>query len=303
VRFIEGIILQIGNAPIEQLDYTFLNVHSELYDMVGSRPWEARHYLNSVSEGVCKSMGDDLECYVAIPWNFSKSLGLALPFAALAFAQVQLKLTTAHFNDLVCVSSAKARVDNVEVKPSVVRLWKKEVYLGETERTLMQTKSFKQIITQVQAHKTSYTGASFTSPLSFNLAVHTFYVVVQREAMMKHNLWFDYTGFQGKEPVKSICLSFNNAVKAQGPGKLWRLVEPAFLSLNIPLSNIYTISMATHPADKNNQVNGSANLSKIDNTGLTVTMNNSDDYFISVYVQNLNVLQYQDGLCSLLYAA
>ena len=120
---------------------------------------------------------------------------------------------------------------------------------------------------------------------------------------MKHNLWFDYTGFQGKEPVKSICLSFNNAVKAQGPGKLWRLVEPAFLSLNIPLSNIYTISMATHPADKNNQVNGSANLSKIDNTGLTVTMNNSDDYFISVYVQNLNVLQYQDGLCSLLYAA
>lgn len=271
---IKAASLVIGGHVIDTLynDYLFMweelsgKAGKRLAEMIGKRFTRAQ---------LVEDSRFNRTLYVPLPFWFTQCSGNALPMCSLQFHAVQVHIRFEELRKSIQVSQPNVQVLNVNTGAPIAngdltaRLDTTYVYLDCEERDLFSTGCFEQLITQVQPASISGSGKELRVDLNFNHPVIELIFAVRRQKQELINNWFNYSGFFGLDPVKSVSLFLNNAPRfSQREGKYFRTVQPYQHHSNIPDAFIYNYCFALHPEEP--QPSGSCNFSRIDSVKLVL---------------------------------
>jgi hypothetical protein len=215
-------------------------------------------------------------------------------------------------------------------------LWGDYVYLDVEERRMFVSTSHEYIIEQVQyTPPYSITAQQTTATISveFNHPIKEFIFVVQRDAMMNRNEWFNYSNLAIGQSTPALVQPYLNSnapagrmdliatAKLQLDGydrfmervpQYFRLQQPYDHHTTTPVNAfIYNYSFALRPEDA--QPTGTMNASRIDSIVWQIQMNpvlsnpimpaseQRGNCHIVVYGHNYNVFRVINGFGGLLF--
>ena len=281
--------------------------------------------------------------YIPLQFWFCRNPGLALPLIALQYHEVRINL---EFNDLrnLCwdyspassTSNMHAIRDRVNAQGlQAASLYVDYVFLDTEERRKFAQVSHEYLIEVLQfTGGESVTSSSNKVKLNFNHPVKELIWVVQRDSFVSCddaviNAWkgqqpFNYSdywdravtvsgysvttleGLAGKNPVIGALLQLNGHDRFQmREGRYFNEVQPYQHHTNGPAVGINVYSFALTP--ELHQPSGTCNLSRIDNTTLSLTLSpNSVGTGVSstvrVYATNYNVFRIMSGMGGLAFS-
>jgi hypothetical protein len=216
-------------------------------------------------------------------------------------------------------------------------LWGDYVYLDVEERRKFVSSSHEYIIEQVQrTQQFPVTNAqvSATIPVEFNHPLKELFFVIQREAVVNRNEWFNYSNLAIGDPTPAVLFPYLNSnspsgrmdmlstavlqldgydrFMARGP-QYFRLQQPYDHHTTTPANLfIYNYCFALRPEDS--QPSGTLNASRIDsivwqiqlnplltNPTITPTCLQRGQCHITVYGHNYNVFRVINGFGGLLF--
>ena len=170
------------------------------------------------------------------------------------------------------------------------------IYLDKHERRKFAQHSHEYLITQTQTSGTdSFKGCNHKCRLHFNHPVKELIWLVHEDCDAP-GTWSDY--LQAKEAV--LLLNNQNRMSPR-PGSYFTLVQPYQHHSFIPKGeNVHVYSFSVNPEEL--QPSGSCNMSRIDNTTLSLTMAEDKTYNVNVYAVNYNVLRVMHGMAGAAYS-
>ena len=309
-HILDKIDFLMGGEIIVSLTGKYLDIYSNLtvpqskqdgyYKMVGKNT----SYTNQTQKG-------SLSLIVPIPLWFTKNIGNALPLVSLQYTEVRLDVHIKPFS--------KSWYSNADVsgdpKPTTVSITEMNIfcdyiYLDAFERINFAKKdSFEYLIEQLQIDATNPVSSTYTKcDLSFNHPIKELIWVYESSDVEKYNAWGNYAqnpnGGNNTSPISHVELKLNgNDRFKKKKSNYFRLLQPYENHTSVPSTNyIYVFSFALKP--EKHQPTGTCNFSKIDNTELNLTMENSaTSGKIIVYAINYNILKIKNGMAGLLYSS
>ena len=309
-HLIDKIELLFGGEIIVSLTGEYLDIYSSLtvpqskqdgyYKMIAKNT----SYNNATQKGA-------LSLIVPLPFWFTKNIGYALPIISLQYTEIKL--------DIHLKSFSKCWYSNSDVtgspQPSTVsisemNLYCDYIYLDSYERVKFAKKdNIEYLIEQLQINENNpVSSTNVNCDLTFNHPVKEIIWIYKSNDIETYNVWGNYAqnpnGGNNTSPISYVELKLNNNNRFEKKkSNYFRLMQPYQNHTTIPSTNyIYTFSFALHP--EKHQPTGTCNFSKIDNTVLNLTMENSaTSGNINVYAINYNILKITNGMAGLLYSS
>ena len=181
---------------------------------------------------VCDSR-EERELWVPLPWYFTMATGSALALASLSFHGVHMHIEFEDLTKLIVVSGPNigvvdartlTTVNNSSLRAAMEICY---VYLDEAERTKFQTSTYDQLMVQTQSYIKTDSKKTCSVPLSFNHPTLEMIICVRRHCSEKANNWTNFSGIDGRDPIKNMQLFLNSASRfGKKSGQYWRTVIP-----------------------------------------------------------------------------
>ena len=266
---------------------------------------------------------------------FCREIGLALPLIALQYHDVNFKITYRGIKDII-----NSDVDITPLTSNLpsIKLWCNYIYLDTDERKKFAQGSHEYLIEQIQENTNKF---SSNVPLTFNHPIKELFWVIQKDTVLQsgkdnidstlniqtENNWThknDYLNYMRDNDINDAstynkfnvrddivydhfdsCKMIINGTDRFDYQKApyFRTIEPYNAGHAIPFTEdklIYMYSFALKPTEY--QPSGSMNFSKLDNVSLNFLGNLSDNYTITTYAINYNVLRIMSGMGGILYS-
>ncbi len=298
---IKSIEVEIGGQRIDKLYGTWLSIWSSLTTTKGHEDGY-NEMIGNVGELTSPVLPGDstpeYQLYIPMQFWFCRHTGLALPLIALQYHEVKFTLEIEAFLNLVNLDFPDVDVTNV---PSLgaTSMYIDYIYLDTDERRRFAQISHEYLIEQLQfTGEESLSGLTNKIRLNFNHPVKELIWVVQNDNRRGNNYTDNDIAADGSNPTQSAKLQLNGHDRfSERLGKYFNLVQPYQSHTNIPATGINVYSFALKPEEQ--QPSGSANMSRIDNATLqlTITANaNEANPVVKVYATNYNVLRIMSGM-------
>lgn len=314
---IEEAKFHIGGSEVDKLYSDYLFCWEELSGRSGRRLIEMIGKRYSRDDLICDSKKRRV-LYVPLPWYFTTHSGQALSLASLQFHSIQMSVLFAPLSKCIVTSNQGKSVKSVNTNNVITStdlmagLETTYIFLDVQERDKFSTSSYEVLVTQVQRYTWEMKAASPNLTLPFNHPVIELIWFVRRKSFCDKNNHFNFSGFQGADPMRCASLLLNNQTRfSDKPGHYFRTVVPYEKHSNIPDAFIYNYSFALHPEDPS--PSGTCNFSRIDTVSLRLELNKGKDASdgsdaadrqlgdgepveVVVFARSFNVLRFKDGL-------
>jgi len=285
--------VEIGGQRIDKHYGAWLAIWSSLSTPAGKQT----DYQSKMIEGG----GSDVEarsCIIPLQFWFCRHTGLALPLIALQYHEVKFAIEFESLANL-CKSTAIAQDGSI----TSASMYVDYIYLDTEERRRFAQISHEYLIEQLQyTGDESLSGTSNRVKLNFNHPVKELIWVCQ-SADLNQNNFADAAA--GDNPCSVAKLQLNGHDRfSERAGSYFNIVQPFQHHSNIPATGINCYSFALKPEEQ--QPSGSANMSRIDNATLQLTitdaMSNLSSPVVKVFATNYNVLRIMSGMGGLAYS-
>ena len=310
-NLIETIELYMGGTLIDRHTGEWLYIKNELYQnedkkravykMVGGFNFSSYSAYSGNQGG---------NYIVPLSFWFSDDISNSIPFVALQYNEIEVRIKFKDFNKLWISSDGNAPVGKYKITSCLLST--EFIYLDTKERKLMAQKSHEYIIKQVQYSLNNNIIANEktkTFNLNFNHPVLELIFLVQNKDVKNvgkntGNDWFNYsktTKLPFKNPIKSAKIILNGQDRTpELTDKELRFYNILEKHTAIPNNYIYVYSFSLKPEEE--QPTGSCNFSRFDNKQIELefedNINHSD---FRIYAVNYNVLRISKGICGLAY--
>ena len=321
---IQEISIEIGEQEIDKQTGEWMEIWSNLTvpedkrqgwnNMIGKTTGASQGNVT----GSAVSLYGPLFLYVPLRFWFCKNPGLALPLLALQYHPIRINITLRPLQQMFVVDNPSNN-DQTVAAASITNmvLYGDFIHLDVEERRKFVTNSHEYLIEQVQytpSISVDANAATVQIPMEFNHPLRELYWVIQRDAAVNAQQWFNYTSLTIGESSPSGYQNLINTalLRIEGYDRFdirnadyFRLVQPFQYHTVIPIEDfIYTYSFALRPEDV--QPSGSMNASRLDTLVLQLEMNNAvvparGSANVRIYALNHNVLRVVDGFGGLLF--
>jgi hypothetical protein len=286
---IKSVEVEIGGQRIDKQYSDWLSIWQQLTQEAGA----ATAYANMIGD-VTDNSGTTTSAdkaaytvYVPLQFWFNRNPGLALPLISLQYHEVKFNIEFAAFADCV-----HATYNDGTASLGDTSLFIDYVYLDTDERRRFAQTSHEYLIEQLQfTGDESITGTNNKVKLNFNHPVKCLVWAVS-EAAAANFTYYD---------IDSAKLQLNGHDRfAERAGSYFNWVQPYQCFGASPATGINVYSFALKPAE--HQPSGTANMSRIDNATLNVSVTGATDAVVKVYAVNYNVLRIMSGMGGLAYS-
>ena len=278
---IKSVEVEIGGQKIDKHYGHWLSIWSDLSTPAGKKSLYDSNMIGPA--------GDNAAATVNVPLQFwfCRHAGLALPLIALQYHEVKFNVefeTQANLTDDASSNGASM---------SDVSMYVDYIYLDTEERRRFAQISHEYLIEQLQFTGDETVSTNSRIKLNFNHPV-------------KELIWvlFDADADKTFTAIDSAKLQLNGHDRfSERSADYFRFVQPYQHHSNIPSKNINVYSFALKPEEQ--QPSGSANMSRIDNATLQLTLTsaaNAENPIVKVFATNYNVLRIMSGMGGLAYS-
>ena len=281
---IKSVEVEIGGQRIDKQYSDWLSIWQQLTQESGA----AAAYANMIGDVAANSTSTTAAVaaytvYVPLQFWFNRNPGLALPLISLQYHEVKFNIEFAALADC-STNIASASLGDTS-------LFIDYVYLDTDERRRFAQTSHEYLIEQLQfTGDESITGTNNKVKLNFNHPVKCLVWAVKAAASAN----FAYTD------ITSAKLQLNGHDRfAERAGSYFNWVQPYQCFGSSPAAGINVYSFALKPAE--HQPSGTANMSRIDNATLNITVT-ATDAVVKVFAVNYNVLRIMSGMGGLAYS-
>lgn len=306
---IKTVEVEIGGQRIDKHYGTWLSVWSSLTTTKGHEDGYNSMIGNvsalTTAVGVsAPGATSAYQLYIPLQFWFCRHTGLALPLIALQYHEVKFSIEFETFANLKNVDAP----DNI-TSPSLgdTSLWIDYIYLDTDERRRFAQISHEYLIEQLQfTGDESLSGTNNKIKLNFNHPVKELVWVVQNDNRVTNNFTDndDKDATAAVNPTSVAKLQLNGHDRfSERLGRYFNEVQPYQHHENIPSTGINVYSFALKPEEQ--QPSGSANMSRIDNATLQLTLTaaaNASNPIVKIYATNYNVLRIMSGMGGLAYS-
>ena len=302
--------VEIGGTKIDKIYGEWLQINNELTQtserregynrMVGSYDTVPHATTLNVTGG---------KLYIPLNFWFTQSPSSAIPLIQLTHHDVKIHFQLRPLAELVRTPPLGS-VPNVNLTSA--DLWCDYFYVSQQERARFTGSSSEYLIRQVQ-----YTGSESipAGTQSTRVRIHFNHPCVElvwvltkdstaNEDIENGNQWFDFGSAGDDYRVNNAKLMLNSHDRFQTrDGSYFAMVQPYQHHTRVPSAHIYVYSFALQP--ERWSPSGSANLSRIDNTTLSLGINSTamgGAGKLHVFAVNYNVLRLVSGMGGLAYS-
>ena len=260
-----------------------------------------------------------LTLHIPLRFWFCKNPGMYLPLLALQYHPVRLNislrpLNKLFINDTPTVTPCDRSANPVSI--TSLNLYGDYIHLDIEERRRFVANSHEYLIEQVQ-YTSSYaiesTAQTVQVPMEFNNPIRELYWLVQRDASLNANQYFNYTNYTVGETAPSFQNLISTALlRIEGYDRFdirtadyFRLVQPYQYHTVVPINDyVYSYSFCFRPEDM--QPSGSMNASRLNTMTLQLELNTTvtparGTASVRIYALNHNVLRIVDGFGGILF--
>jgi hypothetical protein len=289
--------------------------------MIGKTPGASQGNANSSMVGLF----GPLTLHVPLRFWFCKTPGMYLPLLALQYHPVRLNITVRPINKVFVVDNPTAvPCDQTASSVSItsMQLYGDYVHLDIEERRRFVSNSHEYLIEQVQ-YTSSYpidpSATTIQVPMEFNNPIRELYWVLQRNAALNANQYFNYTNYAIGESASSYQNLITTALlRIEGydrfdirPAEYFRLVQPFHYHSVVPINDyVYSYSFCFRPEEV--QPSGSMNASRLNTMTLQLELNNfltpaglntpqRGMANVRIYALNHNILRIVNGFGGILF--
>ncbi len=339
---IQEITFEVGEQEIDRQTGEWMEVWTQL-----TTPTSQRDALNEMVGRLDQYQtpvlipgpaSEGLRLLIPLQFFFCRNPGLYLPLLALQYHPIRINITLSPLNSLVFIPQENNTLCTADITctQSIVNmmLWGDYVYLDVDERRKFVSTSHEYLIEQVQftpPYSLTHNQMTATVPVEFNHPLKEFIILVQRDAMINRNEWFNYSSLAIGEAVPAQIQNYLNVGQTRTDlissavlqldgydrfqarrAEYFRLQQPYDHHTTTPVkSYIYTYSFALRPEDA--QPTGTMNASRIDSIVWKIDMNpilsqasipvnqQRGNCHIVIYGLNYNVFRVINGFGGLLF--
>ena len=308
---IEYIEIYINTQRIDRLTGEWLYIYNELitqedkkrgyYEMIGGKEFS----------GYNSYVGNQGGTYM-IPLNFwfTQEIGSAIPYVALQYSDIEIKLKLRDFKDLWVTEDGTAPIGDFKITNAELAV--ERIYLDSKERKEFAVESHEYLIKQVQYSLNNNVNANVTHKtfnLVFNHPITELIFVVHTKSKLQEgpDLGNDYFNYSKTDVIPfmdtiknaKIILNGDDRTPEMTPQEL-RLYNPIQYHTSIPNNYIYLFSFSLRPEDY--QPSGSCNFSRFDIKQLQIEFSdNIPQSEVKIFGVNYNILRITQGLGGLAY--
>lgn len=260
-----------------------------------------------------------LTLHVPLRFWFCKNPSMYLPLLALQYHPVRLNITIRPLNRLFIIDNPAANPPDQSVAPvsiTSMNLYGDYIHLDIEERRRFVANSHEYLIEQVQ-YTSSYaiesTSQTVQVPMEFNNPIRELYWMIQRDASLNANQYFNYMNYTiGESSPSSQNLISTALLRIEGYDRFdirnadyFRLVQPYQYHTVVPIDDyVYSYSFCFRPEDI--QPSGSMNASRLNTITLQLEMNTAvtparGTANVRIYALNHNILRIVDGFGGILF--
>lgn len=286
--------VEIGGQRIDKHYGAWLAIWSSLSTPAG----KSAEYQSKMVEGGATANAAR-SCIIPLQFWFCRHTGLALPLIALQYHEVKFAIEFESLANLCEASPTTAASGSI----SSASMYVDYIYLDTEERRRFAQISHEYLIEQLQyTGDESLSGTSNRVKLNFNHPVKELIWVCQDSSLEMSNF---ADAAAGDNPCSAAKLQLNGHDRfSERNGSYFNIVQPFQHHSNIPATGINCYSFALKPEEQ--QPSGSANMSRIDNATLQLTissaMANLSSPVVKVFATNYNVLRIMSGMGGLAYS-
>jgi hypothetical protein len=297
---IKSVEVEIGGQRIDKHYGTWLSVWSSLTTTKGHEDGYKNMIGDVASLTTFSSSTGQYDLYIPLQFWFCRHTGLALPLIALQYHEVKFSIEFETFANLQKDKTTPASTPSL----GDTSMYVDYIYLDTDERRRFAQISHEYLIEQLQfTGDESLSGTNNKIKLNFNHPVKELIWVVQSTNTSGNNYTDSMDG--GINPTSSAKLQLNGHDRfSTRKGRYFNEVQPYQYHKNVPATGINVYSFALKPEEQ--QPSGSANMSRIDNATLQLTLTSDasslENPIVKVFATNYNVLRIMSGMGGLAYS-
>ena len=282
--------VEIGGQRIDKHYGAWLAIWSSLSTPAG----KSVQYQSKMVEGGDTGI-NARSCIIPLQFWFCRHTGLALPLIALQYHEVKFAIEFEAVANL-CIAAGAGSITSAS-------MYVDYIYLDTEERRRFAQISHEYLIEQLQyTGDESLSGTSNRVKLNFNHPVKELIWVCQDSSLQAGNF---SDAAVGNNPCEKAKLQLNGHDRfSERNGAYFNVVQPFQHHSNIPATGINCYSFALKPEEQ--QPSGSANMSRIDNATLQLTITSAmaalTSPVVKVFATNYNVLRIMSGMGGLAYS-
>ena len=204
---VEEASIKVGGQTVDKHISEYMFIYEELTGFAGKRVVEMVNRHSSLVSLICASQNPNgIRMFIPLHFWFCRDLSQYFPMAAVQYHNVKFEMCFRKLSELIIVSKPNLSVaalggGSIELDAHMTA---RMVYLGSHERDLLSTKPFQHVIAQLQHTMITTTATTINQPLYFNLAVKAYQFAVRRGCNKESNNWFNFSGYNGTDAVKSV---------------------------------------------------------------------------------------------------
>lgn len=308
---IEYLDLYINTQKIDRITGEWLYIYNELVVNEGKKVGYNHMVGGKSFEGYNSVVGNQGGNYL-VPLNFwfTQDIGSAIPYTALQYSDIEIKLKLRDFEELWVTKDGNKPSGNFKIENAEIAI--ERIYLDTKERKEFATQSHEYLIKQVQYsinNNVQQNATQKTYNLVFNHPILELIFVVQskNKFITKPDGGNDYFNYSKtdvlpfEDTIKSakIILNGDDRTPEMTPQEL-RLYNPIQYHTSIPNNYIYLFSFSLNP--EKYQPSGSCNFSRFDIKQLQIEFaDNIPRSEVKIFGVNYNILRITQGLAGLAY--
>jgi len=286
---IKEISVEVGGQIVDKHYGDWLNIWNELTQTAE----RASGYDKMIGASLGQNGG---KLYIPLQFWFCRNPGLALPLIALQYHEVKFNVEFRRATDCFIGSATTPQITKAS-------LFIDYVYLDTEERRDFAQNKHDYLIDQLQLSEETYNTKTIKNHLAFNHPCKEFVWVLHSSAREGAKEWSDYSlDGNGAQTLEEASLQFDGHDRFEKrDGDYFNLVQPYQYHTSVPSSGIYVYSFALHPEE--HQPSGTMNMSRVDDSYLTIVSHITGTYKLRVYAVNYNVLRIESGMGGLAYSS
>ena len=308
---IEYLDLYINTQKIDRITGEWLYIYNELIVQEDKKSGYRTMVGGKDFEGYNSLVGNQGGTYL-VPLNFwfTQDIGSALPYTALQYSDIEVKLKLRDFKELWVTEDGKEPLGDFKIQNAEIAI--ERIYLDTKERKEFATQSHEYLIKQVQYslnNNVPQNASQKTYNLVFNHPILELIFVVQSKSKFitqadGGNDYFNYSKtdvlpFEDTIKTAKILLNGDDRTPEMTHLEL-RLYNPIQYHTSYPNNYIYLYSFSLRPEEY--QPSGSCNFSRFDIKQLQIEFaDNIPQSEVKIFGVNYNILRITQGLAGLAY--